>query len=379
MQLSKSQQQNYFRDQLKAWRVCGALDLSEGRYCSWSMLLCILVYLPAPMLLKGVYSFDDPVENNFSLSLTVTSLSNIMKLSMYVAQLTKLLEVQRLIGQLDARVAGENQSERHRNMTAHLQRMSKLFQITYALVFIFAAVPFVFKKELSLPMPMWIPFDWKNSLVAYIGLVVFQEIGFFFQIMQSFAADSFPPLVLYLISEQCQLLILRISEIGYGSKTLEENEQDLVNCIRDQNALYRLMDVTKSVISYPMMVQFMVNGINIAITLFVQIFYVETLYDRIYYLCFLLGITLQTFPLCYYGTRMQDSFAELHYAVFCSNWVDQSASYRRHMLILAERTKRTQLLLAGNLVPIHMSTYVACCKGAYSFFTLMADRDGLGS
>ncbi|EDV57500.1 odorant receptor 23a [Drosophila erecta] len=379
MQSSETLKYDYFRLQLNAWRICGALDLSEGRYWSWSVLLCILVYLPAPMLLKGVYSFEDPVENNFSLSLTVTSLSNIMKLSMYVAQLTKLVEAQSLIGQLDARVSGENQSVRHREMTAHLHRMSKLFQITYALVFIFAAVPFAFKSELSLPMPMWIPFDWKNSMVAYIGVLVLQEIGFFFQIMQCFASDSFPPLILYLISEQCQLLILRISEIGYGSKTLEENEQELINCIRDQNALYRLLDVTKSLISYPMMVQFMVIGINIAITLFILIFYVETLYDRIYYLCFLLGITVQTFPLCYYGTMVQESFAELHYAVFCSNWVDQSASYRGHMLILAERTKRTQLLLAGNLVPIHLSTYVACCKGAYSFFTLMADRDGLGS
>nr|NP_523458.3 odorant receptor 23a [Drosophila melanogaster]P81912.1 RecName: Full=Odorant receptor 23a [Drosophila melanogaster]AAD26360.1 odorant receptor DOR64 [Drosophila melanogaster]AAF51230.3 odorant receptor 23a [Drosophila melanogaster] len=379
MKLSETLKIDYFRVQLNAWRICGALDLSEGRYWSWSMLLCILVYLPTPMLLRGVYSFEDPVENNFSLSLTVTSLSNLMKFCMYVAQLTKMVEVQSLIGQLDARVSGESQSERHRNMTEHLLRMSKLFQITYAVVFIIAAVPFVFETELSLPMPMWFPFDWKNSMVAYIGALVFQEIGYVFQIMQCFAADSFPPLVLYLISEQCQLLILRISEIGYGYKTLEENEQDLVNCIRDQNALYRLLDVTKSLVSYPMMVQFMVIGINIAITLFVLIFYVETLYDRIYYLCFLLGITVQTYPLCYYGTMVQESFAELHYAVFCSNWVDQSASYRGHMLILAERTKRMQLLLAGNLVPIHLSTYVACWKGAYSFFTLMADRDGLGS
>jgi len=132
-------------------------------------------------------------------------------------------------------------------------------------------------------------------------------------------------------------------------------------------------------ISLPMMIQFLVIGINTAVTLFGLIFYVEAISDRIFYVCFLLGLTLQTFPLCYYGTKVQESFEELHYAVFCSNWVDQSATYRGYMLILSERTKRQQILLAGNLVPINLSTFVACCKGAYSFFTLMADREGQGS
>ncbi|XP_017075001.2 LOW QUALITY PROTEIN: odorant receptor 23a-like [Drosophila eugracilis] len=379
MELSKNLRIDYFRNQLIAWRICGAVDLSKGNYWSWAMFLVIFVYLPTPMLMKVLFSYEDPLDNNFNFSLTITSLSNFLKFSIYTAKLTKILEIQKLIAQLDARVSGKEQELKHRYIFQHTQRMSKMFLVTYTIVFINAAVPFVFESERSLPLPMWIPFDWKNSIVAYIAALAFQEIGIFFQILQNYPGTPFPPLALFLVSEQCQLLILRISAIGYDSKSLKETEEELVNCIKDQNTLYRLLDEVHSLISYPMMVQFLVIGVNIAITLFILIFYVQTLGDRIYYVCFLMALTVQTYPLCYYGTMVESSFADLHYAIFCSNWVDQSSTYRGYMLILAERTKRRQLLLAGNLVPIHLSTFAACWKGAYSFFTLMADRDSQAS
>ncbi|KAH8353638.1 hypothetical protein KR084_012347 [Drosophila pseudotakahashii] len=377
MKLSKNFKSDYFRNQLLAWRFCGAFQLSEGNYSSRASAGCILIFLPLPMLMMVLFSFDDPLENNFNLSLAIVAMANFLKYSLYVAQLSKLDKIQTLIGQLDDRVSGKDQILRHGGMTKHVQRMSKLFLNTYAFVLISAAVPFIFESGRSLPLPMWFPFEGKNSLIAYIGALAFQEIVMFFHVLQNYPGDSFPPIALFLVSEQCQLLIQRISSIGYRSKNVKKNEQDLVNCIKDQNTLYRyLLELVQALISYPMMVQFLVTGINIAVILFGLIFYVEHLTDRVYYICTLFALMVQTYPLCYYGTKVEESFAELHYAVFCSNWVDQSAIYRGYMLILGERTKRQQLLLAGNLVPIHLSTFVACLKGAYSFFTLMADRDG---
>ncbi|XP_017000962.2 odorant receptor 23a-like [Drosophila takahashii] len=376
MKLSKSLRQDYFRDQLLAWRIGGAIELAEGKFWSWAMALNICAYLQIPMFMKAMFSFDDPMENNFNLFLTITSVANLVKLTMYVSQLTKVVDIQRTIAKLDARVSGDDQVLRHRKMCNHLQRMSKIFLATFVIIFINASVSFAFESERSLSMPMWIPFDWKNSMTAYIGALVFQTFGIFIQILQNFAGDSFAALALFLVCEQCQLLTLRISSIGYGSNTLKENEQDLVDCIEDQNTLYRLLDLVHSLTSYPVIVQFLVIGIDIAVTSFALIFYVQTLSERIFYMSLLVGLTLQIYPLCYYGTRVEESFAELHYAVFCSNWVDQSATYRGFMLIIEERTKRRQVLLAGNLVPIHLSTFVACWKGAYSFFTLMAHRSG---
>ncbi|KAH8353062.1 hypothetical protein KR084_008641 [Drosophila pseudotakahashii] len=374
MKLIETFRIDYFRNQLIAWRIGGAIELSGRNYCSWAMGLNVITFLQTTMLLKAMFTFNDPMVNNFNFTVAITSLSAFIKFSMYVPQLTKLVGIHRIVAQLDARVSGQAQVHRRRRMSNDLRRLSKIFLITYGIMFINAATSFLFKSERSLPLPMWIPFDWTNSMVAYIGVLVFQAIALFVQVMHNFSGDSFAPLALFLVSEQCQLLTLRISNIGYGSKTLKENEHDLVNCIKDQNSLYSLLESVQIMISYPMMVQFLVIGISTAATLFGLIFYVDSLYDRAYYVCFLLALTLQTYPLCYYGTRVEESFAELHYAVFCSNWVEQSATYRGYMLILEERTKRKQIVLAANLLPIHMSTFVACWKGAYSFFTLMVDR-----
>ncbi|XP_070067589.1 odorant receptor 23a-like [Drosophila takahashii] len=379
MKLAEILRMDYFRYQLLAWRFSGSFELSEGNYLSLALFWNIVVYLPTPMAMAAMFSFDDPLENNYNFIMSITSQSNLVKFLLYVTQLTKLIEIQRIIEQLDARVTGMNQLLRHEKMSKHMQRMSRLFVITYGIVFINAAVPFIFETERSLPLPMWFPFDWRNSTVAYIAALALQEIGILFQIIINCAADSFPPLALFLVTEQGRLLSLRISQIGYGPSTLKENEQDLVKCIEDQNMLYGLLDLIQAIISYPMMVQFLAIGINIATNLFGLVFYVESLYDRLLYVCYLVALIVETFPLCYYGTKVEESFAELHYAVFCSNWVEQSAQYRGFMLILEERTKRQQLLLAGNLVPIHLSTFVACLKGSYSFFTLMVNRSGRGS
>ncbi|KAH8347716.1 hypothetical protein KR084_000424 [Drosophila pseudotakahashii] len=379
MKLSRSLRLDFFRDQLLAWRIGGAIELAEGNYWSWAMALNICAFVQIPMFMKAMFSFGDPMDNNFNLFLTITSVSTLVKFVMYVSQLTKVVDIQRIIRKLDARVSGDDQVLRHGKMCTHLQRMSRTFLVTFVIIFINASMSFAFESERSLSMPMWMPFDWRNSMTAYIGALVFQIFGLFIQIMHNFAGDSFPALALFLVSEQCQLLSLRISNIAYGSDTLKENEQELVNCIEDQNTLYRLLDLVHSLTSYPVMVQFLVIGIDIAVTLFGLVFYVHTLSERIYYTSLLVGLTLQIYPVCYYGTRVEQSFAELHYAVFCSNWVSQSATYRGYMLIIEEHTKRKQVLLAGNLVPIHLSTFVACWKGAYSFFTLMAHRRGQGS
>ncbi|KAH8282744.1 hypothetical protein KR054_009455 [Drosophila jambulina] len=360
-----------YRDQVGAWRILGALDLSNGKYLGWAMFLNVLVSMVVPMLLLSLFSFETPVENITNFSLTITSLSTTLKFGMYVLKLYKLIEMREIIAQLDDRVKGEEQIRYHRQMAKHLQRLSRVFFATFLTVMINTALSFLVRSERSLPFPMWFPFDWKDSTVAYVTVVLFQEVVIFCQIMQNFADDSFPPLALYLIAEQCQLLIMRISSIGHGQTTQKENEKELVNCIRDQNNLYNLLKLTHSLITGPMFIQFVVIAVNIALTMFGLVFYVDTVPDRIYYVTFLCAITLQTYPLCYYGTMVVDSFSSLHYAVFCSNWTDQSRSYRTHMLILSERTKRRQQLLAGNIVAIHLSTFAAICKGAYSFFTLM--------
>lgn len=122
-----------------------------------------------------------------------------------------------------------------------------------------------------------------------------------------------------------------------------------------------------------MLVQFIVIAIDVGTAMCALFFYVETTQERLYYISFIFALALQIYPSCYYGTLVEALFARLHYAVFSSNWVDQSMSYRKNAIIFAERTQRLPILLAGNFIPIALTTFVANCKAAYSLCTLIAE------
>ncbi|XP_001967320.2 odorant receptor 23a [Drosophila ananassae] len=364
---------SYFCDQRLAWRVLGAQDLSEGHFRGWAMAFHFLVALAFPMLALSLFSYDSTLENITNFSLTITSLATIVKFGLYTRRLSNLAEMENIIAEMDKRVAGLEQRSCHRLMKKRLHFLSRGFLLISCIVIVSLQMSFLFKDKRSLPYPSWFPLDWTSSWSSYIVAVAYQQLVVFVQVFQNYVGDSFPPLALFLIAQQCQLLNLRISGIGFQGESLQANEAELRECIKDQKQLYRLLDLSRSVITWPMFVQFIVIAINVGVTVFGLVFYVETVYDRIYYVSFLIGLTLETYPLCFYGTNMENSFHELHYAAFRCNWVEQSRSFRSTMLILSERTKMNQLLLAGGLVPIHLSTFQATCKAAYSFFTLMSN------
>ncbi|XP_034475328.1 odorant receptor 23a-like isoform X2 [Drosophila innubila] len=127
------------------------------------------------------------------------------------------------------------------------------------------------------------------------------------------------------------------------------------------------------IFSAPMLVQFIVIAIDLGAAMCGIVFYVENQQERLYYITFIFALFLQIFPVCYYGTLVEHVFGRLHYAVFTSNWVDQSIVFRRTAIIFAYRTQKVPKLLAGNVIPIALTTFLANCKAAYSFFTLIAD------
>lgn len=120
-----------------------------------------------------------------------------------------------------------------------------------------------------------------------------------------------------------------------------------------------------------MFVQFFVSVTNNCVAMVVLLFYATDLFDRIYYVIYIVAMGIQLFPTCYYGSDFVLQFEELHYAVFSCNWIDQSKSFKRHMMIFTERSLRRTIALAGGMFPIHLDTFFATCKAAYSLFTLI--------
>ncbi|XP_064556383.1 odorant receptor 23a [Drosophila montana] len=362
-----------------AWRLLGAVELnarSLGSYRFWrAVALNAIVTAAFPvMLILTTLSFELPLDNLMNFNISLTSMATSVKFLIYVKQLRKIPEIERVLAKLDKRVNTDEQRAYHAKMSRVLSIISKLYKLSYGLIGINSIVSVVFREQRSLPFPAWFPLDWTNSLSNYIIALMHQVLAISMQILQNFVDDLFPPLVLIPIAGHCEQLVLRLSVIGYDQSDQRSNEKRLIKCIRDHQMICRLHQLAMEVISWPLLVQFIVISIDVGAALCALLFYVESMQERLYYTSFIFALALQIFPVCYYGTLVEYSFGRLHYAAYSSNWVDQSIAYRKNVIIFAERTRKLPKQLAGNFIPIALTTFLANCKAAYSFCTLIADN-----
>ncbi|EDW12797.1 uncharacterized protein Dmoj_GI17868 [Drosophila mojavensis] len=368
----------YFGVIWSSYYALGGVNLYDGNYGTiryWAaVLLNVVVTLCLPlMLFMSMFSFDLPLDNLINFNITLTSACASVKFVVYVTQLKKIVEIEQRVAQLDRRADTDKQRSYKAEMARKLVIMSTVYKYIYCCAILTTCAPPLFQKERSLPFPAWFPTDWTTSLTSYIIAVSHQILSIVVQVLQNFVDDLFPPMIFVIIVGQCELLIQRLSSIGYDQSDQRANERKLIGCIRDHQKIIRLHELTMEIISYPLLVQFVVIAIDVGTALCALLFYAENVNDKIYFISFIFAMTMQIFPICYLGTMVEYSFGQLHFAVYSSNWVDQSISYRKSVLIFAERTQRLPKQIAGNFIPIALTTFLANCKAAYSFCTLLSD------
>lgn len=236
---------DYFRINWWAWRFAGAVDLNERKYKSfrfWRALILnmMITVLFTITILIPMFSFETPTENLMNFNLSLTALATSTKFLIYIGRLGKVAEVEKLFMHLHGRINSVNQRSTHSRIVQKLRFISKMFIWAYGIVLINSNASFVFRDKRSLPVPNWLPFDWRESLANYVLALIYQIVSNSMMILQNFVDDLYPPLVLCLVAGHCELLSQRISCIGYNqSIDQRQNEQELIHGIRDQEMLYR--------------------------------------------------------------------------------------------------------------------------------------------
>ncbi|XP_037941070.1 odorant receptor 59a-like [Teleopsis dalmanni] len=217
----------------------------------------------------------------------------------------------------------------------------------------------------------WFPFNWRNSrFLCNIGNA-YQIIAIIYYISINFANDTFVATALCILHGHIKILGKRISKIGEKDKSQNYNEEQLKFCIEIQKVLYLLCDRIQLVVSLTMLVQFTVNATNICLNLAIMLYFSTDNINRIFYFFYLFAVSLQTFPACYYGSKVEHGFEQLRHAAFQSEWIQQNRNYKTCMIIFTERVLKKRTLIAGRLLPIHLDTFFSICKGAYSMLAMI--------
>ncbi|XP_067633306.1 odorant receptor 59a-like [Eurosta solidaginis] len=364
---------SFFELHWTCWKFLGIITpTSSYYYLAYSVMLQLLVTVWYPLHLSlALFTSSTTSANMQSLGVFVIELACSMKFIIYAYKLSRIRELESILAELDARLHSPREHIYLVQLRKDMHQITIIISSTYAIVAVTAELMFIFRNDHNLLYPAWFPFDWRATEVAYYLAHLYQIIGFAYQVLQNFVNDFFPATALALLSAHIKLLGIRVSEIGYAKKSLNENEKELVLCIEDQEKLYKMLNTIQDIISLPMFLQFTVTAFNICISMAALLFFVDALFDRLYYFAYFISMPLEIFPTCYYGTAFQSNLDNLHIAMYSCNWVDQTQKFRKHMILFCERSLKQHRVIAGGIVPIHLDTFVSTCKGAYSLLAVI--------
>ncbi|XP_037941272.1 odorant receptor 59a-like [Teleopsis dalmanni] len=357
------------------WKILGVARLKvehKRAYLLYGILfnIAVTIYYPTHLLLSMFrnQSLSNDIKN-FGISITCVACS--LKITIYAIKLHRVQEMEAILQQLDKRIQSADERKQFQTLRNDMRNIAYSFLIVYFPCIVTGAISVLFKDEWSLLYPAWFPFNWRESISYFLLANLFQIVGISFQLLQNYVDDCFPPMALCLLSGHIKLLSMRVSKIGYKNKEFAKNEEELRLCILDQKNLYKLFDIISNIISFPMFIQFAVTATNICLAMAAVIFYVEDPLDRPYYITYFFAMPMQIFPTCYYGSEFEYLFGTLQYAVFKSNWMDQSPKYKKHMILFTERSMKPIKAVAGGMLRIHLDTFFSTCKGAYSLFAVI--------
>lgn len=92
--------------------------------------------------------------------------------------------------------------------------------------------------ERRLIYPAYFPCDWKTNNLAYGIVISYQWVGCVLEAYTNMVNDTFPALVMCLLTRHMKVLSLRVSKIGTDSnKSRDENHNDLKMAIKGHREL----------------------------------------------------------------------------------------------------------------------------------------------
>ncbi|XP_033149207.1 LOW QUALITY PROTEIN: odorant receptor 59a [Drosophila busckii] len=277
-----------------------------------------------------------------------------LKILIFSYNLQKVRHMEHLLELLDSRIKGSAQLSIYNQLSRQLRNIIYVFICMYLPVGISSEMSFIFQEERKLLYPGWFPYDWHNSTLNFNLTNIYQFAAMTFAILESYVNDSIPAVMLCLISAHTKMLYKRIADIGTTLKSDTELEQQLAEteleaCITDHKHLLELFQTVESFISWPMFIQFVASALNICISIAALLFFVTEPMARAYFFFYALAMPMQIFLTCYYGTDSVLWFGKLPYAAFSCNWVTQSRSFKRKLMLFVERSLKNSELLQGGM------------------------------
>ncbi|XP_018804184.1 PREDICTED: odorant receptor 42a-like [Bactrocera latifrons] len=283
--------------------------------------------------------------------------------------LEKLRATQKLTQLLDKRCRASDEVEELRQMV----RFGKKVIIFYLTVFLcYSASTFLASVSSGYPpYSLYFPFiKWRRSHTEFIIASILEFIIMDFACLQQTVNDGYP--VIYINMLRCHMKILqfRVEKLGTNpTLTKVEHLSELKLCIKDHQLLIELYDTIAPIISITLFIQFALSAVCIGTTLINIVIFANEFQTQVACGFFILAVLIEIYPACYFSQCLINESDKLADVIFHSNWIEQSAEYRKLIIFFLQRSQRPMFLTAGKLFPVTLSSFIA--KFSFSLYTFI--------
>ncbi|XP_002003005.3 odorant receptor 33c [Drosophila mojavensis] len=312
------------------------------------------------------------------LTITIMSISCSLKHYAQIWRLPDMLEIEGILSQLDKRVQSTAEHQYYRNtLQKQVNRLTGCIYSSYTFVYglsVPVAILILLTDPPKLLYEAYVPFDWQTGGLPYYGIFIYQYICILVKAFVGLTNDIYTPLTLCNIAGHMHLFSIRMSHLGYRKIPENQTYQQLRLYFEDYRLLMRMVKLTRKIISPVQLVQILFCGISMCIIVSQMAFYEMDTTVLAFNVVLLAVVCVQIFPSCYFASVVTERMDQLPYAVFSSNWYEQSRRYRQNVVTFTQLTLRLtdDPFMAGGLIVINLDTFFATVKMAYSLFAVIS-------
>ncbi|XP_034665094.1 odorant receptor 98a [Drosophila subobscura] len=196
-------------------------------------------------------------------------------------------------------------------------------------------------------------------------------------VIQTCMIDVFPLLFGLILRAHIKLLKQRVDKLcSDPTKSDDENNEDLVNCIEDHKLILEYAALIRPVIEPIIFVQFLLVGLVLGISL-INLYIFADSWSKLAIGVYILVQISQTFPFCCTCDLIREDCETLAVAIFHSSWKNSDRKYRSSLLYFLQNAQRTISFTAGSIFSIGLNTNIRVAKLAFSVVTFVKQL-GLG-
>ncbi|KAH8378528.1 hypothetical protein KR093_011826 [Drosophila rubida] len=344
--------------------------------CMWLLHLLVTLLFPLHLLL-GLLLPATPSEMFKNLTMSLSCAACSLKHIVHLWHLPHMVEITALLQQLDACILSDEELDYYRTtVQRQVNRITRCIYISFAIIyiiFVLSTILVLFSGPHEPVYLAWFPFDWRCSVYHYALAFGYQFFSILIECLQGIFNDLYTPLTLCYASGHLHLLGIRMTRLGFHRLPGIGIQQQLLACFQDFKLFLRLHELTRATISYVQLIQLLFCGTNLCIIVIYALFYAEDVVDMTYNVVYFMVVCIQLFPSCYFASVLAQEAERFPNAVFSGNWYEQSAQYRRNVLIFTQLTLRLlkRPMMAGGLVELNLNAFFATVKMAYSLFAVV--------